>query len=110
MPITRRKFIQSGVLFTAGVAILDAFWVEKYFIDYNEFYLGSATSDKTNIKLVQLSDLHLQSINNQLRNIANRLNVLQPNLILITGDSIDKAENIPLLDEFLQLIDNIFRK
>lgn len=110
MPITRRKFIQSGILFTAGVAFLDAFWIEKYFIDYNEFYFGNATKSTTNIKVIQLSDLHLQAINSQLKNIANRLNELQPNLILITGDAIDKAENISILDEFLQMIDNSIQK
>lgn len=110
MPISRRKFIQSGILLTGGVTLLDTFWIEKYFIDYNEFYIGSATRETTTIRVVQLSDLHLQSINKQLKHIAIRLNKLQPNLIFITGDAIDKAENISLIGEFLQLIDQRIQK
>ena len=110
MPITRRKFIKTGLLITTGVVLADAFWVEKFFIETNEFYLGSATKDTTNIKVVQISDLHLQSVNYQLTQLAHRLNKLQPDLILITGDAIDKAKNISLLNDFLRLIDRDIKK
>lgn len=110
MAITRRKFIQSGLLITTGVVLTDAFWIERFFIETNEFYMGSATKDTTNIKVVQISDLHLQSINYQITQLANKLNRLHPDLILITGDAIDKAENISLLNDFLKLINKDIRK
>lgn len=110
MHITRRKLIKSGLVFTAGALFTNAFWIEKYFIETNEFYLGSATKDTPNIKVVQISDLHLQSLNRQLIQLAKKLNKWKPDLILITGDSIDKAEKISVLDSFLQLINNDIRK
>jgi uncharacterized protein len=110
MPLSRRKFIKAGLLVTTGVVVADAFWVEKFFIEINEFFIGATTKETNNIKVVQISDLHLQSINYQLTLLTKKLNKLKPDLILITGDAIDKATNIKLLNDFLQLIDKDIRK
>ena len=110
MQITRRKFIANGVLMTGGAIFTDSFWVERYFIETNEFYFGTATKNTNNLKMVQISDLHLHGITYQIKELANQLNKLQPDLILITGDAIDKSLNMGLLKQFLQLIDNKIKK
>ena len=110
MPITRRKFVKTGLLSITGVVFLDSFWIEKFFIETKEFYIGSATEKSLNIKVVQISDLHLHSINYQLIRLTNKINELQPDLILFTGDVIDKAKNISLLNDFLKLIDKDIKK
>jgi uncharacterized protein len=110
MQITRRKFIRNGLLITAGGLFADAFWVERYFIETNEFYTGTAAKNTDTIKVVQLSDLHLNAVTYQLKQLATWLNKLQPQLIVITGDAIDKAKNTNLLHSFLQLIDNNIKK
>lgn len=110
MPISRRKFIKSGLLITTGIVLTDSFWIEKFFIETNEFYIGTATNETTNIKVIQISDLHLQSISYQLTQLTNKLNKLRPDIILITGDAIDKAKNISLLNDFLKLIDKDIKK
>jgi uncharacterized protein len=110
MPLTRRQLIKSGLFIVPGIILPDAFCLERYFFETNEFYIGSATKDTTNINVVQISDLHLHSISYQTTELANTLNKLQPDLILITGDAIDKAKNISLLKEFLQLIDTNIKK
>lgn len=56
---------------------LDAFWFEKYVIDWNYFDISAAKENK--IKII-------------------------PDVLLITGDSIDKTEKIDLLDDLLKLI------
>ena len=110
MPVSRRKFIKAGLIIIPAVVLTDAFWIEKFFIETNEFYIGAATKDTPNIKLVQISDLHLQSVNSPLIRLAKKLNKLKPELILITGDAIDKAKNISLLNDFLNLIDRNIQK
>jgi len=110
MSITRRKLIKSGLLIITGVVLADAFWIEKSFIETKEFYIGSATKDSANIKVVQISDLHLHSVNFQLSQLAKELNKIQPDLILFSGDSIDNAKNISLLKDFLHLIDKNIKK
>ncbi len=57
MKITRRKFIKSGLLASLGVLFLDAFWFEKYVIDWNYFDISKQGNNK--IKIIQISDLHL---------------------------------------------------
>lgn len=110
MKLSRRKFIKGGILVALGALIADLFWFEKFFIETKEFYWAKATKETQNIKVVQLSDLHLQAVNYSLRKLAARLNELQPELVLLTGDAIDKAENLPLLDQFLGLIDQKIKK
>ncbi len=85
--------------------LTDGLWIEKRFIKFNEFYIGSATPETKNLKIVQLSDLHLHSINTALEELASKVNQLKPDLIAITGDAIDEAENLDLLDEYLRLVD-----
>lgn len=105
MPITRRKFIATGLITAAGIAVADAFWIEKFFIETNEYYLGTATRETDNLRLIQVSDLHLQKISYPIRQLAKKINSLRPDLVLFTGDAIDKASNLPLFNEFLGLID-----
>jgi len=85
--------------------LADAFLIEKLLIETNKFYIGKATRKTKNIRIVQISDLHLRSINYRLTRLAKKLNKLKPHLLVLTGDAIDKANNIGLLQEFLQLID-----
>jgi predicted MPP superfamily phosphohydrolase len=106
---TRRRFIRAGLLTLSALGLADSLWAEKFFIETNEFFLGSKES-KSSIRVIQLSDLHIQSVNYQLKQLAKRLNILNPDLILITGDAIDKTENIHVLDGFLRLINFDIKK
>ncbi|MDO9257163.1 MAG: metallophosphoesterase [Bacteroidales bacterium] len=110
MPVTRRNLIKSALLVLPGLVLADAFWFESNFVELNEFYIGSATKDTENIKVVQISDLHLHMINRPLIQLADEINKLQPDLILITGDAFDNAKDITLLNDFLLLIDKSIKK
>src|SRR5690349_12832347 len=110
MTLTRRKFIRSGLLAGVGFILLDSFWLEKYFIETNEFKLGKSTPDNFDLKVIQISDLHLQSLNDQLKRLAKTINEQQPDLICITGDSVDKKDNVFVLKQFLSLIDHSIKK
>jgi predicted MPP superfamily phosphohydrolase len=108
--LSRRTFLQSGAALTATAVLTDALWIEKHFIEVNEFFIGTAAPETQNIKIVQLSDLHLHSINSALEQLAKKINQLKPDLIAITGDAIDEAENLHLLDDYLSLIDKEISK
>jgi predicted MPP superfamily phosphohydrolase len=101
---SRRKFITSGILAGIGFSLLDAFWLEKYFIETNEYYLGKSNRNNFDIKVVQVSDLHIQSLTSNLKRLAKKINAIHPDLVLITGDAVDKQENVVLLDQFLSLL------
>ena len=110
MHITRRKFITTGLLTTGALLFTESFWFERYFIEVNKFYFGSTNSSTKNLKIIQISDLHLHAVTYQLKQLAEMINKLQPELIAITGDAIDRKHNIPVLDSFLKLIDNRIKK
>jgi uncharacterized protein len=102
--MTRKQFIKRALLGGMGLLAADAFWFERHFIAERHHYLGGATAGGSGIKLVQLSDLHLRSIGRRHRQLAQRINEMAPDLVLITGDAVDQAGNLPLLTEFLQLL------
>lgn len=107
---TRRKFILSGMLTAFVMIVLDAFWIEKAFIELKEYSLPRKQGQVAKLKIMQISDLHLGSLNWQLRRLAGKVNELSPDLLFITGDSIDNAANLPILSEFLQLLSPDIRK
>ncbi|MGJ5634810.1 metallophosphoesterase, partial [Nostoc sp. CALU 1950] len=63
------------------------------------------TSNKNSFKIVQISDLHLKQFNNRAQRIAEQVNKLNPNIVLFTGDSIDRVEQLDGFDRFLSLLD-----
>ena len=106
--LTRRKFIKRGVLATLGIILLDAFWFEKYMIDWN--YFDMSNNEENKIKIIQISDLHFDGLKSLHKSIAKKINTIQPDLIFITGDSVDKNEYVNPLNDFLKLIDPSIKK
>lgn len=56
------------------------------------------------MRIVQLSDLHLQDVGHHEQRVAERVKELRPDLVLLTGDSIDRRDRLPQLAEFLSLL------
>lgn len=106
--LTRRKFIKRGIIASIGLVLLDSFWFERYVIDWNYFDISKSENDK--IKIIQISDLHFNQLRYFHKSIAKKINSIKPDLIFITGDSVDKTEKIDALNEFLKLIDNSIKK
>ena len=91
-----------------GFVTLDAFWFEKYVIDWNIFDISNGKENK--LKAIQLSDLHLREIRSNHKSIAERINTELPDVIFITGDAITRNSRIPILSEFLGLLDHKIKK
>lgn len=106
--LTRRKFIKRGILSSIGLILLDSIWFEKYVIDWN--YFDISKSEKNKIKIIQISDLHFDQLRYFHKSIANKINLIKPDLIFITGDSVDKTKKIDLLNKFLELVDKSIQK
>jgi uncharacterized protein len=103
--LTRRKFIKLIFSLIIGIIILDSLFFEIFFIQLKNIYLLGTSYKTNNIKLIQVSDLHLQAVNFKHKQLAKKINALRPHLLLITGDAIDKRKNITSLNTFLQLLD-----
>lgn len=104
--MNRRKFIfRTGVLLS-GAASVDAFYVEKAFIELNEYFPNNNSKNKNGISILQVSDLHIKSMRHYLIDLANKINTLNPDLICITGDALDDKTNFDLLDQWLGMLNN----
>ena len=68
--------------------------------------LASADSDsQQTIRIVQLTDLHLREIGRHAHRIAAAANDARPDMIVLTGDSIDDRTKVRQLGEFMSLLD-----
>lgn len=120
--ITRRRFLASiGVLGTASIAAgVDGFAIEPERVEVTEnelrspgrahdaaagALLASSVKSPASLTFVQLSDLHLQRVAEHEQRVASAVKELDPDFLLITGDSIDKRSNLRLLGGFLALLD-----
>lgn len=110
MKISRRNFVKISLLTGASLAFADSYWFEKAFIETNEFFIGKARPNSSNLRFVQVSDLHLQSIKSYHKKLVNRLNKLKPDIIFFTGDICDRKRYLDLVDEFLSSIDYDIKK
>jgi predicted MPP superfamily phosphohydrolase len=93
-----------GLTGLVGLTALDAFWFEKYIIDWTEFDL--AENSKEPILVIQLSDIHLNEVNFSLKNIAEKINSLNPDILLFTGDTVARSRYFVNLENLLTLFDD----
>lgn len=77
-----------------------AHWVEPQWIETTEHRISD--SNLGDIKIVQLTDLHLDGNLDYQSNIIEIVNSQNPALIVLSGDVIDDKANLNILDDFLQ--------
>ena len=108
MNLDRRSFMLKFFIGVIGLLLLDIFWFEKYIIRWPEYDISDRDSDR--IKLIQLSDLHIEELKSFHRSIAKKINKEKPHLLLITGDSVNYPRLLPVFNDFLELIDLSIQK
>ena len=101
MKMNRRNFITTSFIALLGLFLFDIYWFEKYVIQWTTYDLSNSESK---IKIVQLTDLHINELKSFHKAIAKKINKELPDLICITGDSVNNNRGLPVLDQFLGLI------
>ncbi len=106
--ISRRQFFVGalGVGFMAGSGgnLIN----ERHRIDVTHHVLNpEATLGGGRLSFVQLSDVHLHRIGRHEERVAEAVNQLHPDFLVITGDTIDRADRLSVLDSFLGMLDPI---
>ncbi len=79
------------------------FWVEPEWLDVRMNVIGGNRSAEK-IRVVQLSDLHLQNIGRHEAAVVKAVRNIKPDLIVLSGDAIDRAHALPALEEFLRAL------
>lgn len=91
----------------AGFILVNALLLERLFFTTRCFHIGNKNSETSPIRIVHLTDLHLrQEVSVFYRRLADKINKLQPDLLLITGDSVDKTGDPETFEAFMRLLDS----
>jgi predicted MPP superfamily phosphohydrolase len=100
------KYFWPVMATTTALVLLDSLVLEKYYFRINKIPIGNLQSYQTSIRILLLADLHLtRRLTAKHFRLARKIRELAPELILITGDAIDKFGKMQVLDDFLKLID-----
>jgi len=105
MNISRRQFLAGMVFSGAGFVSTDSLFFEKYFVETNEFDIGTPSSSSAAIRMLQISDLHLKKLTEHHIQLADQVNGLHPDLLLFTGDIIETEKGLRHLDNLLQMFE-----
>jgi predicted MPP superfamily phosphohydrolase len=102
--MNRRRFVAVA---GGGVAALaaDAWLVEPGWVQFTHHAVNARTSPQQRaVRFVQITDLHLQQVGRMHRRIAAEVNGLAPDFIVLTGDSVDRANRLDELAAFLGML------
>ncbi|HEY0995298.1 MAG TPA: metallophosphoesterase [Gemmatimonadaceae bacterium] len=100
--LTRRQWIATALATGAGLGVADAFGVEPIRVTVTRHHVGPPGAPT--VRVVQLTDLHLRGVGFHEQRIAQAVAEQRPDLLLLTGDSIDRRDRLPQLSEFLAML------
>ena len=92
--ITRRKFLAAGACVAAGAALysgeIERHWIEITRLDV---FISGLHAAFDGLRIAQLSDLHFDEFTEPafLRGAVDRVNRLNPDLVLLTGDFVTQS-------------------
>jgi predicted MPP superfamily phosphohydrolase len=104
--MNRRKFIGYSALGAAALATGGEMLAEPHRLEttFHRVSLNPGASGQP-VRVVQISDLHLNGFGSHEQRVARVANDTKPDLILITGDSLDHGGREHLLHEFMGALD-----
>jgi predicted MPP superfamily phosphohydrolase len=101
--MTNRNLIITAITGIA-ISLLNALVLEKYFFEIKTYQIGKKGA-KQNIRLLFLTDLHIKkSLDPSFKRLARKINEINPDLILISGDVIDQGGMYAPAKEFFSRI------
>lgn len=75
-----------------------ALWVEPRWVEVTQHDLRQSGADDP-IRIVQLSDLHLQTMGALEASVATKVREIGPDFVILSRDVIDRADTLPILPE-----------
>lgn len=104
--MNRRRFVALAGGAAAAAVAGDAWLVEPRDVHFTRHDVNARTSpEQRAVRFVQVTDLHLRGVGRMHRRIAAEVNRIRPDFVVFTGDSLDRRDGVPVLAEFLALLD-----
>jgi predicted MPP superfamily phosphohydrolase len=101
------KFLRPGRMIFWGIILAMAgyaFLIEPVWVEVTHHPVGNGSSGDR-IRVAQLSDLHLQNISRTEENTLEAVRDIAPDVILLTGDVVDRPDTLSVLDAYLAKLD-----
>jgi uncharacterized protein len=117
--LSRRQWLAgvAGAMGGVGIAasttssVRRAFTVEPELVAVTRHHVGGgAQAGVPGLRVVQLTDLHLDAIGDHEERVAAAVAAQRTDLIVFTGDSINDAAHLGILGEFLDMLEGHTRK
>lgn len=103
--MSRRRFLATGTLGLGGLLTTDALFREPQAFKVEEVALPLAKIPPgRELRLVHISDLHIRAFHSYYQRVARTVNDLAPEIILVTGDFLEKDRNLSDVRRFLELL------
>jgi len=103
--VSRRRFLQGGGLALGGLLLADALYREPRSFQTVEIALPLAKVPPGHeLRIVHLSDLHIRSFHGYFKRVAAAVNALAPDVILLTGDYLERSRNVRGVQRFLRML------
>lgn len=102
---SRRSFLIGVTALTGGVMADALAWEPRSFVVEELSLALPKIPPGRELRMVQLSDLHIRSFHSYFREVAKTVNSLTPEVILLTGDYLERSRNLKSVRQFLDLLD-----
>jgi hypothetical protein len=105
-PVERRvAFVFFGLLLVGLGCVTYGLTIEPDWLQVSHLEVPTARLPSgTRLRVVHLSDLHVDGWTKALRRLPDEVNALQPDLLVFTGDSLNSEAGLPVLREVLSRI------
>lgn len=108
LQLSRRQWIQTAAATTCGIAgglLAESFVVSPNSLTQTHLQIGTPSSpDRQNLRIVQLSDLHLHDVGQLEIQLLEAVTAAKPDVILLTGDTMSHKNGMQPLSEFLEML------
>lgn len=104
---TRRHWlatVAAGGCGGAGGLVAESVFVTPCALATTQLAIGKPNGTRRPLRLIQLSDLHIRGIGRLETDLLAAVTAAEPDLILLTGDTLDCRRGIEPLTEFLQAL------
>lgn len=99
--LTRRKVLTLGLAGFTAAGLADVLWLEPRGVRIERLLLETGQSGQQ-VRVVQISDLHLGDDDGYFQKITALVAAQQPDLIVLTGDYLEEERNIRGVLDFLR--------
>jgi predicted MPP superfamily phosphohydrolase len=103
--ISRRRFLLGGGFTLGGLVLGDAVYREPRAFQVEEVSLPLAkVPPGRELRIVHISDLHIRNFHGYYKDVANAIASLSPEVILLTGDYLERNRSIRNVQRFLKML------